>query len=260
MNEVEHDGSNGRLGDEVSLLEAMYSADLLSFDVKTREISFSPSPEAGARLKIRLPADYPGGTHYPQVIQAYDASKHDIWKQMDTAISALRWDRPEAEDDEVGESLDQIIETFIDLFKASQLDLERGHVGMTAERAIVDDDVTHKTIIIWLHHLLATSKRKLALHPSSSRPGTVIGITKPGYPGIMIFSGLADGVNDHVAELRSQSWQAFSVRYEEEEGWTFEDDRGEKHEGIREVETMAQVVKAIEEGKQETFLRAAGVK
>ena len=260
MNEDEQDGSEGRLRDELSLLEAMYTADLLSFDIKTREMSFSPSLESGARLKLRIPADYPGGTHYPQVVQAYDSGKHDVWKDLDMMISALKWNRPEAEDGEVGEILDQIIEMFNELLKARQLDLGHSHDAVTAERATAGDGVTHKTVIIWLHHLLATSKRKLALHPSSSPAGTVSGITKPGYPGIMIFSGPSNAVNDHVAELRSQNWQAFSVRYEEEEYWMFENDAGERRKGIQEVETMAEVVKGIAEGKREVFLKAAGVK
>lgn len=260
MNDGEQDGSEGRLRDELSLLEAMYTADLLSFDIKTRVISFSPSPESGARLKLRLPADYPGGSHYPQVVQAYDSSKQDVWKDLDRAISALRRKRPGAEDSEVGESLDQIIETFNELLEARQLDLRYGHDGVTAEESTAGDGVTHKTVIIWLHHLLATSKRKLALHPSALPAGTISGITKPGYPGIMIFSGPSNAVNDHVAELRSQNWQAFSVRYDEEEFWRFENDAGEQHQGIQEVETMAEVVRSIAEGRREVFLKAAGVK
>lgn len=98
-----------------------------------------------------------------------------------------------------------------------------------------------KTVIIWLHHLLATSKRKLAVSPAgaatisssssatttalaptatptdrstststsqSTRP-SISGLTKPGYPGILIYSGDSDVVDEHVRALKAQNWQAF---------------------------------------------------
>ncbi|EXJ90514.1 hypothetical protein A1O1_03617 [Capronia coronata CBS 617.96] len=105
-----------------------------------------------------------------------------------------------------------------------------------------------KTVIIWLHHLLALSKRKLAVtpttttttisttgttmssssssSPSSSNSISISGLTKPGYPGIMVFSGPKDLVDAHVRELRGLNWQAFQVRYDSDDekedgmGWS----------------------------------------
>ncbi|KIW19894.1 hypothetical protein PV08_00469 [Exophiala spinifera] len=101
-----------------------------------------------------------------------------------------------------------------------------------------------KTVIIWLHHLLATSKRKLAVSqphvnsnsnsnsttktakakakPTSASPpsvsaSTISGMTKPGYPGILLFSGPRDLVDAHVKELKDLNWQAFSKRYDSDE-------------------------------------------
>lgn len=85
-----------------------------------------------------------------------------------------------------------------------------------------------KTVVVWLHHLLATSKRKLALHPavttsgpspsSATNPDTpsssISGITKPGYPGILVFAGPSELVDAHVRSLKALNWQAFQVRYD----------------------------------------------
>ena len=73
----------------------------------------------------------------------------------------------------------------------------------------------------------------------------------------MLFTGLKEAVDEHVAELKGLNWQAFSVRYEEDEDWVVGGSRGGV---IKEVENMAEVVQLIEEGKREVFLKAVGVK
>jgi hypothetical protein len=114
-----------------------------------------------------------------------------------------------------------------------------------------------KTVIIWLHHLLATSKRKQALSPEGLDSASITGITKPGYPGVLIFSGPAAAVDTHVQALKHLRWQAFQVRYEAYETWEF------KHgNGIIEVETLGEVVTELEKvvkGK-ETFMEALKIK
>lgn len=91
--------------------------------------------------------------------------------------------------------------------------------------------------------------------------------SRPGYPGVMIFSGPTSAVIGHVTNLKAENWQAFQVRYEEEELWEFAHGTG-----IKEMETMAEVVKsieltdakagAVEKGaKQKSeFLKAVGIK
>lgn len=97
-----------------------------------------------------------------------------------------------------------------------------------------------KTVIIWLHHLLATSKRKLATSPptvmamatartttsTGTQPSpttttttttTLSGVSKPGYPGILIYSGATELVDAHVRDLRALKWQAFQVRWDSAE-------------------------------------------
>jgi hypothetical protein len=105
---------------------------------------------------------------------------------------------------------------------------------------------------VWLHHLLNTNKRKQALSPPSPE---VSGATKPGYPGVLLYSGPAEAVSEHVNELRQLNWQAYSVRLKSDEAWTF------KHgTGVQEFETMKEVVADIEEDKKQLFMEAMRMK
>lgn len=82
----------------------------------------------------------------------------------------------------------------------------------------------------------------------------------------MIFSGPLSAVTEHVNTLKAENWQAFQVRYEEDELWEFAHGKG-----VKEMETMAEVVKGVElsntktgeeRGKKqkEDFLKAVGIK
>ena len=107
-------------------------------------------------------------------------------------------------------------------------------------------------LIVWLHHLLNTNKRKQALSPSL--PG-VSGITKPGYPGVLIYSGSSEAVHEHVDALKQLNWQAFQVRYESDEAWTFT-----HGEGIKEVEAMKDVVAEVGSSNKDHFMEAMRMK
>lgn len=172
-----------RLGAETSLLEAMYSDAVLSYDRTTQELSFKPSAGSGSRLILRLPDGYPASKSPPQVVLASDANKQDRRAQMTGFLKDLTADSSDGEYEEVGEILDQVIERFNEITESTTLD---EHTQPTGNNSISTSP--SKTVIVWLHHLLATSKRKLALHPSNSPTGAVSGLTKPGYPGIVSFS------------------------------------------------------------------------
>ena len=188
------------------------------------------------------------------MISACDSSQQDVRNDVVKVVNELPTDE--------GEVLDLILQSFSELVE--QGSPKKPSIESKAKSTPIPPS-PEKTVIIWLHHLLATSKRKLALHPSISF-NLISGITKPGYPGVLLFTGSQKAVDEHVSELKAQNWQAFQVRYEEEEEvWELSrgsgKDKDVKGIGIVEVESMADVVSMIVgEERREIFLRVIGVK
>ena len=228
---------------ELELLQAMYP-DQIDYSSKSRDLKFT---EQSALLHLRIPEQYPEGG-FPEVVAARDAAKDDL---RDRTIASIR-DAGLAEGEE---ALDAVIACFQRVVEETDhTRTSQAGIGSTASVSPPTPQAA-KTVIVWLHHLLALSKRKLALSPAS-----ISGLTKPGYPGIMLFSGPAPAVMDHVNTLKAENWQAFQVRYEGDELWELGHGAG-----IKEVETMAEVVKAVEAGtdgakQKQEFLKAVGIK
>ncbi|KAF1952693.1 hypothetical protein CC80DRAFT_495201 [Byssothecium circinans] len=226
----------------MELLQAIYP-DQIDWNSKSRELKFT---DQSALLQLRLPESYPDAG-FPDVISARDGLKNDLRDQAKAAVQA-------AGPAEGEEALDAIIASFLRVVETNRTeDSQAGTDSAAVAHSALPE--ASKTVIIWLHHLLALAKRKLALSPP-----LLSGVTKPGYPGVMIFSGAASAVTEHVSTLKAENWQAFQVRYEGDELWSFAHEKG-----IREVETMADVVKAVEAGMQgaqqrQEFLKAVGIK
>ncbi|KAI1737579.1 hypothetical protein F4680DRAFT_428134 [Xylaria scruposa] len=244
---------------ELELLLAMYP-DSLSFSPKARELKYShcSDDEASAKppavLLLRLPDTYPLAG-FPEVISATGHYKEDLRSATKGAFGSIGAAAGE-------ELLDALLLAFRDLV-SSQEDLRHNATTETVGQSESQktNAPANRTVIIWLHHLLNTNKRKLALNPSMTG-SKVSGITKPGYPGVLIFSGERGAIESHVSELRNQRWQAFQVRYDTDDGgvpseiWRF------KHgEGICEVESMSDVAQSIVDSRQrELFLGSIGIK
>ncbi|TGJ79997.1 hypothetical protein E0Z10_g8769 [Xylaria hypoxylon] len=246
-----------RFAAELDLLLAMYP-ESLSFSPKARELKYSHCDESSAKspaiLTLRLPDTYPLAG-FPEVISATGHDKEDL--RSATKIAFCSIGAPVGE-----EVIDALLLVFMDLVSSR----ERPHQNTTTQAASQPEynernALANRTVIIWLHHLLNTNKRKLALNPSmvGSR---ISGITKPGYPGVLIFSGERSAVESHVSELRNQRWQAFQVRYDTDntgvpsEIWQFK--RGA---GICEVGSMSDVAQSIVDPQlKEIFLSSIGIK
>ncbi|KIW66597.1 hypothetical protein PV04_05915 [Phialophora macrospora] len=265
-----------RLEDELALLDAMYPG-LVSFDSKSRDLKYTSPNSSSATLVLRLQDQYPAGTDKPQIMSASDGSRNDIRNKVQQAFETIGLD------EQGSEILDILINRFEEVTaetapanSAATSDGQHEEIEHKGIKADANFTLPCKTVIIWLHHLLATSKRKIAVNPSLNAkvlssngysPLDISGITKPGYPGIMIFSGRSDLVDAHVGELKALNWQAFQIRYDSAEGsqqlnrapdeWQFSCCKGK----IVEVETMAEVVQSIvnEEAKS-IFLQAIGLK
>lgn len=225
--------SEERLSTELSLLEAMY-AEQFEYNPKGRELTCTTSQ--GAILKLRLPDEYLT-TALPEVISA-SVGRADVRDAVRAQIQGY----------ETGvEILDTVLSSFNDLAE----EVENSQSASTDQKSVQDYDTDKSaTVIIWLHHLLNTNKRKLCLSPA-----TLSGITKPGYPGVLVYSGPARDVHEHVNELKGQNWAAFQVRHESEDLWEFAHGKG-----IVEVEAMKDVVTGVGEKRKEEFMEAMRMK
>ncbi|KAJ9656397.1 hypothetical protein H2198_004975 [Neophaeococcomyces mojaviensis] len=228
---------------EFELLTAMYPE--LQWNEQRQELKYTA--EGSASLLLRVPDDYPGTSH-PILISAFHKDKTDLRDLTKGKIDEMGLPLDE-------EIIDAIIQAFEEILQMHSKNANRLEDGGIKTKNI--SEPKYKTVIIWLHHLLNTNKRKLASNPTSD-PEQITGVTKPGYPGVLVYSGNVTAIDDHVAELKSQRWQAFQVRFEESMStpWSF------THlPGIREVESMSEVVQEILDTKdQETFLKAVGVR
>jgi hypothetical protein len=223
--------------DELALLENMYP-EAIRFDNKASQLDFTHNKSS---FSLRIPADYPV-TSLPETLSAAGSRKQDLRDVIQELIRQQEKGEP---------CLDSIIEEFMALVDNSDATIKGSGEGTESFQATNStEDNKKRTVIIYLHHLLALSKRKLALNPST-QASAISGITKPGYPGVLVFSGSAEAIDEHVGELKGINWQAFQVRMDVGEGWEF------KHGGgIIEVETMAEVVSELGEGRKKDFLSA----
>ncbi|KAJ8131849.1 hypothetical protein O1611_g1774 [Lasiodiplodia mahajangana] len=243
---------------ELDLLHAMYP-ESLSFSSKARELKYSycedeSSGKSPAILLLRLPDTYPlDGS--PEVISATGHYKEDLRSATKAAFCSIG--APKGE-----EVLDVLLLTFRDLILAQEDSNPRGtRTGTKRSELGKNDAPANRTVVVWLHHLLNTNKRKKASNPSVNG-SKISGVTKPGYPGVLIFSGERNAVESHLSELRNQRWQAFRVRYDTDDGeepsgvWQF------KHgTGVCEVESMSDVAQSIVNPQQrDVFLTSIGVK
>ncbi|GAA5981425.1 hypothetical protein JCM10908_004105 [Rhodotorula pacifica] len=69
-----------------------------------------------------------------------------------------------------------------------------------------------KVVLMWSHHLLATSKRKDIVAWSHELDLWVL--SRPGYPGVIVAEGLAHNVDSFVQIVKSWQWKALQVRCE----------------------------------------------
>lgn len=227
---------NERLENEIALLQAMYP-DQVTFSLKNREVTFKESAEA--TFTLRLPAEYLTSS-LPTILSSTIA-KNDTRQLLKSRVAELSTGE---------EVLDSVIAAFQELVADHELES-----ASTPERSSSNESTARKdkkaTVVVWLHHLLNTNKRKQALSPAAS----VSGITKPGYPGVLIYSGPNDAVHEHVNELKGLNWAAFQVRLESEDEWMFAHGKG-----VKEVEGLGDVVKEVGEGRKGEFMEAMRMK
>ena len=97
-----------------------------------------------------------------------------------------------------------------------------------------------KRTLLWSHHLLATSKRKIII--DLSRELRLGGYSRPGYPGAIFVEGVTANVDDFVRRIKGLRWQALQVRSEQRSSRRV---CGEGLEGVTEVERLGEVVEGL---------------
>lgn len=224
-----------RLQNEISILEAMYP-NQITWTAKERLFRYTSS-SSKADFTLRLPDGYLHDD-VPDVVSA-------TVDGVDARETLRRSTQACAAGEEV---LDSIVLEFIEIADSIRKGAQKQTASVAPPVGPEELSVPSKaTIVVWLHHLLNTNKRKQALDP----PSSVSGVTKPGYPGVLIYSGAAEGVHEHVNALKQLNWQAFQVRYESEEEWFFA-----HGSDVKEVETMKDIVAEIGEDRKQAFMEA----
>jgi hypothetical protein len=227
---------------ELSLLRSMYPGQI-AFAEGSRGLTFSADAAGPSKLELQIPDGYPS-TELPIVLAAR-VGRRDLRDAVHRRTLACP----------VGEEvLDAIVVAFIEICTdAVETAAENEEIPAGQQLTASSEETSTATVVVWLHHLLNTNKRKQALSPTTSGP--VNGVTKPGYPGVLIFSGPAKSVQDHVSDLKHLNWQAFQVRLEVEEAWEFAHGGG-----IVEVESMKEIVAEIGDARKDLFMEAMRMK
>ncbi|KAJ1975604.1 hypothetical protein H4R34_004274 [Dimargaris verticillata] len=135
---------------------------------------------------------------------------------------------------------------------------DHAHVPTRAKSAM-EAGITR--VLLWMHHLLSTTKRKFICQWSKE-----LGLSKPGYPGILVAEGPSDAVNEYVRRLKALRWQAITVRWQEVQALPLQTLDHRPHcrlatafseSGVQEVETMSDVAVIMERaGLKDAFLAA----
>jgi hypothetical protein len=131
------------------------------------------------------------------------------------------------------ERLHEIIDAFISWTPSSSSAMLTEESSLPLESST---PATNFVILIWIHHLLSTTKRKAILALEALR-----GLSKPGYPGILVLQGPKDALDNAVTNLKAMKWQAMQVRAE------IECNDKQLKDGIHEVEKVSEVVEKLEE-------------
>jgi len=222
---------------ECEALAAMYPADELSVDeealcllqsaVAAGDVSSTSLPElqlvirprigeagtATAAITATLPREYPASParislSFPEL---GEAAREGLLRELREAAS-----RAASEDQEcLAEIVQLVVERGADLPQLLQRELHaQGHAPLDGSQGTDEPGATISCgrRVIWFHHIKSLQKRKTIL--ALAHEARLHGVSKPGFPGILLLEGcdaLLDGV---VGEIRSLRWQAMDLRYE----------------------------------------------
>jgi len=151
------------------------------------------------------------------------------------------------------EMLDLIVTLFTEYLPElteSNQDANQPKQGNSAQQQLT---AKIKRVVIWSHHLLATSKRKDI--QAWSKELSLSGYSRPGHPGSIFVEGDEDQVDEFIRRLKQLRWQALQVRGEE----TADKRICGPGDGVLEVEGLGEIAEALKKIDADTadlFLQA----
>lgn len=175
-------------------------------------------------VQVTLPAAYPSGANPIVTFNAPHLSRNEH-HTLQTALTAR-----------LAELASSTTERILDIVEFFTTCIPEPSSPTIADppASTTESPSSSTIVLIWFHHLLSTTKRKDIL-------GLPLrGISRPGYPGILVLQGPKDDVDDAIGELRGMRWQAMQVRAEVEGHEKFLD------EGVHEVGSVAEVIELME--------------
>ena len=163
---------------------------------------------AGTRLRLnfRLPRGYldEAGPAEPDLeVSAAGCSVEGRAQLVSAARSALRGD-----EECIALVAEAAVDAARDLATAAppELPLAAPEVEAASEGAPL------KRALLWMHHLKSPKKRKLIVEWAAELG--LGGVSKPGFPGILVVEGSAADVDEYIRRLKRLRWQAIAVKGE----------------------------------------------
>ncbi|KAG8628766.1 hypothetical protein KVT40_002631 [Elsinoe batatas] len=191
-------------------------------------------------LEITLPISYPSEAKPQAYLHCHETTPTATRKEARAALDQILNDL-----DTGSECLDILIQDL-----TSKLDSLQPHAPITpppppdhTSTNPTQPSQSIKLLLLWSHHLLATSKRKDIL--SWARELHLSGFSRPGYPGAIVIEGEDDNVDEFERRIKALRWQALQVRGEETSSRRILVKPGGEALGMAEVEDLSEVVKAL---------------
>ncbi|KAI5203600.1 DUF1115-domain-containing protein [Aureobasidium subglaciale] len=251
------EGNRERQAAELTLLTTMYPAEFswrsnpppdLETSAITTDPNFTLTIHPSYALEFSLSDTYP------------DTSKPHVYLSCGDDVDTATRKRARAKLSDIVEEQEtgmEMVDLIVTLFTDYLPELTEDNSNANGDEDEDDGQHQHATkikrVVIWSHHLLATSKRKDI--QAWSKELSLSGYSRPGHPGSIFAEGDEDQIDEFIRRLKQLRWQALQVRGE---------DTADKRicgpgDGILEVEGLGEIAEALKKIDADTadlFLQA----
>lgn len=178
-----------------------------SFTIRLASVELGGSP---VNVKFSMPVKYPE----TQAVRVIVDCSGSIRRQHHEMINAVA--RETAEKLIGKESILQILQTVEETVQGlKEYRMEEALEGSRSDSPLGASTKNLKRKLMWFHHIKSLEKRRRIIE--WARELQLGGYCKPGFPGILIFEGEGGAVTTYTRRLQCLTWQALTVRGEEQE-------------------------------------------